>query len=380
MLLGVAELMTQSEILHKKGHTSTPKPAPQPPPPPPAPRAAPASARPSSASPSSGAGENSRPYTAEQETIAARVVVLSKKCYYQTLSITKRADDSEIKKAYRKLALKLHPDKNSAPSSEAAFKAISDAMDTLSDSNKRHVYDQMGHDGASQHMSQGGGGGGGGGFGRNPNDLNPEDIMNMFFGGGMGGGMGGGGFRTYNFGGRQNRRATRPPQRERERGGDDGAAPGGFGQIFQLIPMLLLLLSMTGFFSSSDSGGAWSKPHSLYKQHPYNIQRATTSYGVTHDIPYFVTETFRGSYGTTKADLRRAEAQVEVDFKQDLYSRCDREKKHKARQIYEVKYWINLFSNRTSIYVIYKIILYISLPGTFCDVITDVSDVLLYIF
>lgn len=240
------------------------------------------------------------------------------------------------------MALKFHPDKNSAPSAEAAFKAINTAMETLSDSNKRAVYDQMGHDGATQQMN---GSGGGGGFGgQSPHDLSPEDLMNMFFGGGMGGGFGGGsGFRTYNFGGAgpRQRRAARQQQYRQPQDDEDGRGNrGGMGQLFQLIPMLLLLLSMTGFFSgNTGSSNPWSKPYSLHREHPYNIPRTTSSYGVTRDIPYYVTDSFRNTYAASKGDLRRAEAQVEHDFKTDLYSKCDREKKHKARQIYEVLNW-----------------------------------------
>ena len=64
---------------------------------------------------------------------------------------------------YSEQALKFHPDKNSAPSAEGAFKAISTAFDTLSDASKRELYDQVGHDAAEEQMRQGGGGGGGSG-------------------------------------------------------------------------------------------------------------------------------------------------------------------------------------------------------------------------
>jgi len=96
--------------------------------------------------------------------------------YYDILGVSPTANDGELKKAYRKLALKYHPDKN--PDGAEQFKQISQAYEVLSDEKKRQVYDQAGEEGL-----QGNGGGGGGGH-------NPFDIFNMFFGGG-GGGRGG---------------------------------------------------------------------------------------------------------------------------------------------------------------------------------------------
>ena len=93
---------------------------------------------------------------------------------YDLLGVSPGADDNQIKKAYRKSALKFHPDKN--PSEEAAekFKEITSAYEILSDSQKREVYDQFGLEGLS---GQGAGGPGGfGGFG--------EDLFSQFFGGG----------------------------------------------------------------------------------------------------------------------------------------------------------------------------------------------------
>lgn len=197
----------------------------------------------------------------------------------------------------------------------------------------------MGHDGASQHMSSGGGGGGFGG--RNPNEMSPEDIMNMFFGQGMNGAFGGGGFRTYHFGGGGARRRGFHQQqaRQREHDGEPQHGGGGLQQLFQLIPMLLLLLSMTGFFSSGgNSGSAWAKPFSLHQEHPYNIPKYTSaSYGIAADIPYFVTESFRSVYGHSPRDVKRVEQQVQEEFKSLLRTQCDREKKYKARQINEVR-------------------------------------------
>jgi len=101
-----------------------------------------------------------------------------KKDYYEVLGVDRKAGDDEIKKAYRKLAIKYHPDKNNNdPASAEKFKEINEAYSTLSDADKRRSYDQFGHDGPRM------GGGGGGGF---------EDIFSQF-GGGFGDFFGGGG-------------------------------------------------------------------------------------------------------------------------------------------------------------------------------------------
>ena len=80
----------------------------------------------SSSKSSSGGGVNSdnRAYTAEQETFAKDLLRRFKNSHYDCLNVSKTANENEIKKSYRKLALKLHPDKNSAPSAENAFKVL----------------------------------------------------------------------------------------------------------------------------------------------------------------------------------------------------------------------------------------------------------------
>ena len=69
-------------------------------------------------------GNTTRGYTPEQETFAKALLKRFKNSHYDCLNVSKSADENEIKKSYRKLALKLHPDKNSAPSAENAFKVI----------------------------------------------------------------------------------------------------------------------------------------------------------------------------------------------------------------------------------------------------------------
>lgn len=102
---------------------------------------------------------------------------MAKRDYYEVLGVSKTATDEEIKKAYRTLAKKYHPDVCKEPDAEAKFKEVQEAYDVLSDPQKREQYNQFGHDGPN--MGNGFGGfdfnGFGGGF---------EDIFSSFFGGG----------------------------------------------------------------------------------------------------------------------------------------------------------------------------------------------------
>ena len=122
-----------------------------------------------------------------------------KRDYYEVLGVSRNATGAEIKKAYRKLALKFHPDKNEGdPAAEDKFKEAAEAYEILSNAEKKQRYDQYGHAG----MGGAGGFGGGGG-------MNMDDIFSQFgdiFGGGGGGGFGGG---SFGGGGRSRPRVVR---------------------------------------------------------------------------------------------------------------------------------------------------------------------------
>ncbi|MCF7919327.1 MAG: molecular chaperone DnaJ [Candidatus Cloacimonetes bacterium] len=125
---------------------------------------------------------------------------MAKRDYYEVLGVEKQASADEIKKAYRKLAMKFHPDKNpDNKAAEESFKEASEAYEVLSDADKRSRYDQFGHAGLEGAF-------GGGGFGMN--DFTHFDDISDIFGEGLGSifeSLFGGGFGRSRSGGRRNK-------------------------------------------------------------------------------------------------------------------------------------------------------------------------------
>jgi len=112
-----------------------------------------------------------------------------KRDYYEVLGVDRNASDEELKKAYRRLAKKYHPDANpdNKKEAEAKFKEVNEAYETLSDKSKRDMYDRFGHNGP---QGFGGGAGNGGGYysystsGFDGFDIDLDDIVSSIFGGG----------------------------------------------------------------------------------------------------------------------------------------------------------------------------------------------------
>ncbi|KAI9168172.1 Chaperone protein dnaJ [Blastocladiella emersonii ATCC 22665] len=263
----------------------------------PAASSAPASAS-SSTSSLNGGGSSQREYTPDQEAAVKRARKHDAGDFYAVLGVAKDATDAEIKKAYRKLALVLHPDKNAAPGADEAFKKVSKAFSVLSDPDKRRQFDQYGGDPESR--SGGGGGGGGppgfsgfsgfqqprGGMRGHPGfafdgEIDPDEIFRAFFGPGFtfatsgGGGMGGPGSGFF-FDSRTQQRTRRAAPQQQQQG------TARFS-LLQFLPLILLLgFSLVNVFFS----GPEMPEFAFHRVRNFNKEVLTQQ----HKVPFYINE------------------------------------------------------------------------------------------
>ncbi|XP_053617319.1 dnaJ homolog subfamily B member 14 [Plodia interpunctella] len=240
-----------------------------------------------------------REYTSDQLDAVRRI---NTKCkdYYEILGVTKEATDSDIKKAYKKLALQLHPDKNHAPGASEAFKAIGNAAAVLTDPDKRKQYDLRGEEPVQtthshhQYYARG--------F---ESDLTAEELFNMFFGATA---FPGGGPAAY-----ARRRQRSPSPRETHAG------------LVQLLPVLVLVLlsMMSGFFISEPV-------FSLTPSSKYPVPRET----VNLKVPYYVKENFHTDY---QGSLRRLEMAIEEEYIVGLRHACQRERNYRDSMAWKAR-------------------------------------------
>ncbi|GFR73911.1 DnaJ homolog subfamily B member 12-like [Elysia marginata] len=247
-------------------------------------------------------------YTSEQLASVKRINGC-KGDLYQILEVSKDFSESDLKKAYRKLALQMHPDKNKAPGATEAFKAVGKAYSVLSDKEKKRQYDLYGPEMQPsrpsreyQEYSNGFDG-----------DISPEELFNMFFGGGFPSGN------LHRRGHHHTSRRTYYTYREPQQ------SESGLSLFFQLAPILLLVvLSMLSSFLVSDA------VFSLQRTEKYRIERKTANLRIN----YYVKDDFRAEF---KSDLRRIERAVEEEYIGQLRSNCFRERNYRENMMWRAR-------------------------------------------
>lgn len=238
-------------------------------------------------------------YTEEQVSIIREIK--RKKNYYDILGVEKSCTVDDVRKSYRKLSLKVHPDKNKAPGAEEAFKLVSKAFQCLSNEESKRKYDVSGEDEvvyerrAAARPARG--------FnGYYEADVDAEEIFRNFFFGGMGGMAPAGNFGGFSFGG--------PGMAHRQAAADNGS--GGFNvrALIQLLPVLLILL--INFLPSSDP------VYVLSQNYPYEHRLTTPK-----NVNYYVKSTkFEQDYPLGSRERATIEERVEREYFGILRQNC----------------------------------------------------------
>ncbi|KAF5400858.1 DnaJ protein subfamily B 2 [Paragonimus heterotremus] len=259
------------------------------------------SAEPKPASQKESENHSTTTFTKAQAEAVRKVLVC--KDYYELLGVSKESSEDEIRRAYKLLALKFHPDKNRAPGATEAFKKIGNALSVLTDTEKRRRYDQFGTEEEQapritpvyRHVD--------------PFFQPDADVFSMFFNGGFP-------FAQVYRG--QHHRPARSRESERE---------NNYFIYIQLVPLILIFA--LSFFSNLFVKDPY---YSLTSTDPYSVERFTNS----HRVPFYVKPSFEKDFD---GNLARLESQIEGEFENNLRIRCFREKEYRERMLFQARHF-----------------------------------------
>ncbi|KAL8243826.1 hypothetical protein R6Q59_010084 [Mikania micrantha] len=292
-------------------------------------------------------GNQDRKWTPQQKAEVIRIRKCTPTAFYEILSIEKTATDGEIKKAYRKISLLTHPDKNGYDGADEAFKMVSRAFQILSDVDKKSRYDQFGGDPDNRFSSAGASGASPfSGFARSPggrmptydDEISPEELFNRFFGGG--GAFGGGPFGgfggpqfVFNLGGGPgftvHRMGGQTPRRRPAGSGQAEPGPTGLAALTQLLPLILLFLLplLSSLFTSSSTATPNMRFDAAYGSQ--TMHRVTSKYKINYWINPADVE------GWKPRQLNGLDQQAEVSYVSSLQYQCEGEVQRRRREIHD---------------------------------------------
>nr|XP_013802343.1 PREDICTED: dnaJ homolog subfamily C member 18 [Apteryx mantelli mantelli] len=251
---------------------------------------------------------------------AVVLVCRIKRCrnYYEILGVERDASEEDLKKAYRKLALKFHPDKNRAPGATEAFKAIGNAFAVLSNPEKRLRYDEFGSDqenvstGQARHYNY---------YTEFEADITPEEIFNVFFGGHFPTGnihMFSNVARDAHYYPRRHRNERAWTQEQEE---EENRPQNSYSAFIQLMPVFIIII-----VSVITQLMATNPPYSLFYKSSVGhvISRETENL----QVPYYVDKNFEKNY--QGVELQELEKTVEKDYIDYIQTSCWKEKQQKS--------------------------------------------------
>lgn len=241
-------------------------------------------------------------YTVHQEELCSKI--LSKENYYDILSVTKEAPLEELKRAYKKLALKLHPDKNHHPKATDAFKKVNKAFSCLSDETKRRIYDQTG---TEETPMMGGP--------QNFDSMFAEHVFQQFFGESFF--MPRQGFHHMHQNHQHRQENSQAPQRN-------------IMPLLQLMPVILLIL-----VSVISSYQTQTDPFSFHPTSSHSYEKYTR----INNIRYYVEPSYSRELKHNTAELQKLEAAVEGNYLNSLRRDCGVAKEKKQNLLNKSNYY-----------------------------------------